>query len=181
MRLYRASSQELLLLYALSSPDGVRRLTTASKRKGDGFERELAAYINEATGLSSFRAPLSGGGTIEYSGGADLVGTPNLFIEAKRVEKLNFHAALAQAEKSISKTGCPDMAVVVNRRNRQTTGQSLCLLRLDDLLTLYGYLLEAEGYLNGEQKNESRRTQDTQNIGERGSAGDVREPDGAGN
>jgi len=124
-------------------------LTTASKRKGDGFERELASYINDATGLSSFRAPLSGGGTIEYSGGADLVGTPNLFVEAKRVEKLNFHAALAQAEKSIGKTNCPDMPVVINRRNRQTTGQSLCLLRLDDLLTLYRYFLEAEGHTNG--------------------------------
>ncbi len=156
-------------------------MTTASKRKGDGFERELAAYINEATGLSSFRAPLSGGGTIEYSGGADLVGTPALFIEAKRVERLNFHAALAQAEKSITKTGCSDMPVVINRRNRQTTGQSLCLMRLDDLLTLYRYFLSAEGFETGEKNDvESGGTPDKTSERDRRSHGDVGEPDGAG-
>gem|GEM_PF-1994639 len=144
-------------------------MTTSSQRKGNGFERELAAYINAATGLSSFRAPLSGGGTIEYSGGADLVGTPDLFVEAKRVERLNFHAALAQAEKAIAKTGCPDMPLVINRRNRQTTGEALCLLRLDDFLRLYRYFLEAEGHTTGE-KNEGRKAQDAPDIEHRGGA-----------
>ena len=47
----------------------------AMKAKGDKYERELAAYINEATGLQSFRAPLSGGGHVNMVGGADLLGT----------------------------------------------------------------------------------------------------------
>ena len=82
---------------------------------------------------------------------ADLMGTPLLHIEAKRVEKLNFHDALAQAERSLERSGSEDeMAVVINRRNRQTTGESLCLLRLDDLLTRYRYCLKAEGFLGGE-------------------------------
>lgn len=107
------------------------------KRKGDDYERELAAYINEHIGIQSFRAPLSGGGKVGMVGGTDILGAPGLFIEAKRVERLNFHDALRQAEGNIAKTRSPDMPVVVNRRNRETTGKSLVLLRLDDFLKLY--------------------------------------------
>lgn len=108
------------------------------KRKGDAYERELAAYINANAGISSaFRAPLSGGGKVGMVGGTDILGVPGLFIEAKRVERLNFHDALRQAELNIAKTRSPDMAVVVNRRNLEPTGRSLVLLRLDDFLKLY--------------------------------------------
>ena len=94
------------------------------KNKGDGYERELAAYINEYTGLHSSRAPLSGGGAIGIlSGGADLLGTPSIFIEAKRVERLNFHDAMRQAERNIEQTQSPDIPVVINRKNRMPTGQ----------------------------------------------------------
>lgn len=123
-------------------------MTTSSKRKGDTYERELAAYINEATGLSAFRAPLSGGGKVGMSGGADILGTPNLFIEAKRVERLNFHDALRQAERNIDKTKSPDAAVVINRKNRMQTGDSLCLLRLDDFLRYYRAYLLQEGFIS---------------------------------
>lgn len=108
------------------------------KRKGDDFERELAAYINEHAGISTaFRAPLSGGGKVGMAGGTDILGAPGLFIEAKRVERLNFHDALRQAETNITKTRSPEMPVVINRRNREPTGRSLVLVRLDDFLTLY--------------------------------------------
>lgn len=123
------------------------------KNKGDNYERELAAYINENTGLTSAsRAPLSGGGAIGIlSGGADLLGVPELFIEAKRVERLNFHEAMRQAEKNLKETGSPDIPVVINRRNRTPTGRSLCLLRLDDLLRLYCYYLRERGYISEEE------------------------------
>lgn len=112
------------------------------KRKGDDFERELAAYINEKVGISCFRAPLSGGGKVGMVGGTDILGAPELFIEAKRVERLNFHDALRQAEGNIGKTASQDRAVVINRRSREPTGRSLVLLRLDDFLSLYrGYLI----------------------------------------
>ena len=101
------------------------------KNKGDGYERELAAYINEYTGLHSSRAPLSGGGAIGIlSGGADLLGTPSIFIEAKRVERLNFHDAMRQAERNIQQTQSPDIPIVINRKNRMPTGRSLCLMHL---------------------------------------------------
>lgn len=126
-------------------------MTTSSKRKGDGYERELAAYINENTGLSTaHRAPLSGGGMVGLSGGADINGVPDLFIEAKRVERLNFLDAIRQAERNKQKTNSPEIPVVINRRNRMTTGESLCLVRLDDFLKLYRSYLRETGCLANE-------------------------------
>ena len=122
----------------------------AMKARGDAFERELAAHINERVGTSAFRAPLSGGGRL-YSagpwgaGGSDLMGTPGLHIEAKRVEKLDFPGALRQAQTALTKTGSPDIPVVINRRNHQKTGDSYALLRLDDLLVLYRAYLVSIG------------------------------------
>ena len=69
------------------------------KQKGDNFERELAAHLNQEcypVSQCAYRAPLSGGGNVMTSGGADLVGTPDLFVEAKRVEKCNFKEAMRQ-------------------------------------------------------------------------------------
>lgn len=118
------------------------------KQKGDNYERELAAYINNKTGIESFRAPLSGGGNVGMSGGADLLGVPDLFVEAKRVERLNFHDALRQAERNIGKTKSPDAPIVINRKNRMATGESLCLLRLDDFLKYYKAYLKQEGFID---------------------------------
>lgn len=152
VRLGEEATQEPLLLRPLPSTHGVRRVS-AQKRKGDGYERELAAYINENTGIKSERAPLSGGGKIGMAGGADLLGVPGLFIEAKRVERLNFHDALRQAEKNKMLTNSPEMPVVINRKNRMATGDSLVLLRLDDLLTLYRAYLLNEGYVRDHDKH----------------------------
>lgn len=118
------------------------------KAKGDRFECELAAHISDTTGLVCERAPLSGGGVIgQLSGGADLMGTPGLHVEAKRAERLNFMDALAQAERSIAKQGAPEAPVVINRRNRMETGESYVLMRLDPFLALYDAWLKQEGYL----------------------------------
>ena len=134
------------------------------KNKGDNYERELAAYINKKTGLDSFRAPLSGGGNLTTHGGADLVGTPNLFVEAKRVERLNFHDALAQAERNQGMSGAHEEApIVINRRNRMSTGDSLCLLRLDAFLFFYEYYLKKEGLSHAKEdecgESDARPTQ----------------------
>ena len=130
-------------------------MTTPSKRKGDNYERELASYINDKAGVKSFRAPLSGGGHVGMSGGADLLGVPALFVEAKRVERLNFHDAMRQAEGNIQKTSSPDVPIVINRKNRMPTGQSLCLLRLDDFLKFYSAYLKQEGLVDDAQEGAS--------------------------
>lgn len=121
------------------------------KRKGDDFERELAAYINEKIGIACFRAPLSGGGKVGMVGGTDILGAPELFIEAKRVERLNFHDALRQAEGNVQKTASQDRAVVINRRSREPTGRSLVLLRLDDFLDLYRGHLRTTGHIKAHE------------------------------
>lgn len=121
-------------------------MTTASQRKGNNFERELATYLNDTIGLRSSRAPLSGGGNVGMSGGADLLGTPGLFVEAKRVEKLSFPEAMRQAKGNVTKTNSPEVPVVINRRNRQTIGESYVVLELDDFLKFYHTWLAQEGY-----------------------------------
>ena len=131
-------------------------MTTPSKRKGDNFERELAAYINESTGIkTAYRAPLSGGGKVGMVGGADLIGVPGLFIEAKRVERLNFHEAMRQAEGNIIKTNSPETPIVVNRKNRMKTGDSLCLLRLDEFIKFYKSYLREIGEIGKDEQDSS--------------------------
>jgi hypothetical protein len=101
-----------------------------------------------ATGLPCARAPLSGGGAIGvFHGGADLLGTPGVHVEAKRVERLNVLDAIKQAEKSLAKTGAPEWPVVVNRRNLMATGESLVTMRLDAWLQLYEAWLRDQGLI----------------------------------
>ena len=61
------------------------------------------------------------------------------------MERLNFHDALRQAETNIEKTRSESSAVVINRKSRMKTGDSLVLLRLDDFLKYYLAYLQREG------------------------------------
>ena len=117
------------------------------KVKGDKYERELGKYFNDVLGIeTAHRAPLSGGGFVgNMVGGADVIGVPDLFIEAKRVERLNFMDAVRQAESNRDKTNSPEVPIVINRRNQMTTGQSRCVLRLDDFIKFYKVYLETTG------------------------------------
>ncbi|MDG1415955.1 MAG: hypothetical protein P8R39_11425 [Alphaproteobacteria bacterium] len=117
------------------------------KRKGDAYERELAAYLRDNLGVNCHRAPLSGGGFVLGSGGADLVGTPLLFVEAKRVEKVSVRDALRQANRNKAETRSPETPIVITRQNRMTTGESLVVLTLDDFLPFYRAALEKDGYV----------------------------------
>ena len=61
-------------------------MSTKSKRKGDGYERELAKWLDYMLfgGVGQVtRTPLSGGGAhIDGAGKADLQGTPTVWVEA---------------------------------------------------------------------------------------------------
>ena len=114
---------------------------SAIRAKGHAFERELASHINAATGLSATRTCLTQSQFNLSQGNCDLIGTPNLAIEAKRVERLNFPEAFRQAQTNAEPHEIP---VVINRRSRQATGDSYCLLKLDDFLTLYKAYLKQE-------------------------------------
>lgn len=119
------------------------------KNKGSGYERELAAYFNDRLGLRCFRTPLSGGGfgfARNVAPSADLTGTPDLWVEAKRVERLNFHEAMAQAERGSDAHGRVDMPMVVNRKNHQRLEDSVVVLRLKDFMKLYDAYLDTTTY-----------------------------------
>lgn len=117
------------------------------KRKGDGYERELAKWLDRrlfgGEGKVT-RAPLSGGGSYITGGGrADLIGTPDLWVEAKRTEKFQPYAAMQQAETGIHKSDTPEMPVVMQRRNNMKTQDSLVVMRLNDFAFIYeGYLMQ---------------------------------------
>ena len=121
------------------------------KNKGDAYERELAKYFNEEIHNGKevcYRAPLSGGGrTFQGGGSADLAGTDEIWVEAKRTEKFSPYAAIAQAEKGISGHGSSEMPVVVSRRNQMTTGESLVVMRMSDWVRLYKQFLKCRGII----------------------------------
>lgn len=111
-----------------------------SKQKGDQYERDLAQFFNEQCGISSHRTPLSGGGRKEAL--ADLIGTPGIAIEAKRVEKINLTEFMAQAVKNCGN----DLPVVITRRNKQSMENSYVFMRLHEWMALYRAFLTQQGY-----------------------------------
>lgn len=121
-----------------------------AKRKGDEYERELASYLNNHLFGGKdvvFRAPLSGGGR-QFTGGggsSDLVGTPDVWVEAKRTERFQPYEAMAQAERGVAGKRCLDFPVVVTRRSRMATEESLVVMRMADWLELYRAFLESRG------------------------------------
>ena len=120
---------------------------SSPKRKGDGYERELAKYFNEKifNGEDKVqRMPLSGGGAIKSSGGSDLKNTPHIYVEAKRTEKFKIHESMRQVLENIKTSESDSMPVVITRRNRETTGDSLCVLKLDDFIELYRILINSK-------------------------------------
>jgi hypothetical protein len=108
----------------------------SAKQKGDNYERELAAFLSDRLGITARRAPLSGGGVHAPASG-DILGTPLISIEAKAVQALNIREAMAQ---SVRNAGA-DIPIVINRRNREATEQSLVTIRLCDFLQFYEALL----------------------------------------
>lgn len=111
-----------------------------SKQKGDRYERDLAEYFNAQCGISSHRTPLSGGGRKEAL--ADLIGTPGIAIEAKRVEKINITEFMQQAVKNCGN----DLPVVITRRNKQSLENSYVFMRLHEWMALYRAFLTQQGY-----------------------------------
>lgn len=125
-----------------------------SKAKGDVYEREIAAWLNENVygNEQCARAPLSGGGKsfahgVDKSvkgGSADLLGTTGLWVEAKRTERFAPYDAMAQAERGRDSRKSDEMCVVVSRRSRIPTEKSMVVLRLEDFAKLY------KAWLNGQ-------------------------------
>ena len=120
------------------------------KRKGDGYERELAKWLDWMlfAGKGQVqRMPLSGGGSHVGGGGrADLNGTPSIWVEAKRTERFTPYAAMEQAEAGIKNAMTDEMPAVITRRNRMATEDSMVVMRLKDWVILYASFLKECGH-----------------------------------
>lgn len=99
----------------------------AARNKGAVAERELANLLRDMYGYPTHRGKV-------FYGESDVVGLDGIHIEAKRVERLNIHQAMAQAISEAQKRqdGLP---AVFHRRNR---GEWLVTMRLTDWIDLYG-------------------------------------------
>ena len=51
---------------------------------------------------------------------------------------------MKQVEENIKISSSTDIPIVITRRNRTETGDSLCVLKLDDFLIMYKLLIERE-------------------------------------
>lgn len=127
------------------------------KAKGDRVERELAKYFTDHLGIDIYRTPLSGGGRtspITASGYgnamADLTGTPRLHVEVKATETFRPREAMRQAE--VASKDADEVPVVINKQNRQSLDDCLCVLRLSDFIELYKIFLQTEGYIDVRQQ-----------------------------
>ena len=99
-----------------------------SQRKGAAGERELAQILREY-GYSCDR-----GGSLSFDEVADITGLPGIHIEVKRVEKLNIHEAMAQAEHDAEAEGKANMPIVDHRKNNT---KWLVTMRAEDWFKLY--------------------------------------------
>lgn len=99
----------------------------AARNKGADAERELANLLRDTWGYDVHRGKV-------FYGESDLVGLYGIHPEVKRVEKLNIHAAMAQAVEDAGKRqdGIP---TVFFRRDR---GEWMVTMRLTEWMDLYG-------------------------------------------
>lgn len=137
-----------------------------SRRKGKSGELEACHALETTFGWRAKRtAPMQAGHGGDYP---DIVceQTPGLFLEVKRVEKLNVQRALATAVKQAGRK-CP---VLMHRVNRSPLGW-LITLRLEDLPRLSHAFQIAEDDTVAKEKLSDPPTDDRQ-----GSEVDTRVP-----
>lgn len=100
-----------------------------SKQKGARFERELAGRFREYGFCESRRTAQYCGNTGDAS---DVVGLPNIHIEAKHQEKMELYKWMAQAVNDSAKSG--NIPVVFHKKNYCDI---LVTMRFDDFMNMY--------------------------------------------
>ena len=102
-----------------------------SKRKGKAGELEWCKFCREHGFEAVRRTAQFCGNTGEA---ADCVGLYGIHQEVKRVEKLNIHEAMAQAERDAEAEGKGNMPIVAHRKNNT---KWLVTMRAEDWFKLY--------------------------------------------
>lgn len=98
------------------------------KTKGATFERKLAGIFRDY-GYEARRTAQYCGNTGDAS---DVVGLPNIHIEAKAQEKMRLYEWMEQAVNDSQKSG--NMPAVFHKQNRKDI---LVTMRLDDWMQIY--------------------------------------------
>lgn len=110
-----------------------------SKKKGAAGEREFANYCKEF-GLDVRRTAQYNGKELDSK--ADVVGIPGIHVEVKRVEQLNIHKAMEQANRDSGDSN--EIPIVAHRKNNT---KWLITMNAKDWFKLF---------LDREKKNETK-------------------------
>lgn len=102
-----------------------------SKEKGARFERELASKFKEYGFEDSRRTAQYCGNTGDAS---DVVGLPNLHIEAKHQEKMELYKWMQQAINDAEASGTDSIPAVFHKKNR---ADILVTMRFEDFMKIY--------------------------------------------
>ena len=112
-----------------------------AKAKGDNFEREVAAYLNEKIeGFDAFRTPLSGMRGGREVATPDLSNTPGVAIECKRTETIHVRTWMRQAIEAAGDAA----PVVITRQNNVKIDDAFVFMRLGDWVEFYRAKMEAK-------------------------------------
>ena len=68
---------------------------------------------------------------------------------------------MRQAKRNKETSQSPELPVVINRKNRMKTGDSLLLISLDDFLVFYKSYLEIEGIIDGDSQMSEVQQEET--------------------
>lgn len=113
-----------------------------AKTKGDNFERQVAAYLNDKIeGLDAYRTPLSGMRGGRETATPDLSNTPSVAIECKRTETISARKWMKQA---IEAAGA-NAPVVITRQNRDSMDDALVIMRLGEWIKFYEAVIRQDG------------------------------------
>lgn len=124
-----------------------------SKQKGARFERRLALLFRDH-GYDARRTAQYCGNTGEA---ADVVGLPFIHVEAKHVERLNIHDAMAQAKRDAEAGGKGYLPAVFHKKNGS---EVLVTMTLEDWMNVYrewesGMELETLAKLKEKEESEN--------------------------
>lgn len=109
----------------------------ASRTKGHGFEREIAAWLRETVGIEAKRGlSQPRGGTAEEPDVLTPGGWP-LWLECKRGKKTDSRAALRQARNAIASSGADCWPVAICRDDQEEATAMMPLELLGLLLLLW--------------------------------------------
>lgn len=101
-------------------------MSTASRRKGAGHERNLVAWLR-SRGRPHIERRLAGGAQDR----GDITGWPGVVLEAKNAQRIELAAWVDQLEAEIDAASADTGAVIVKRRGTTDIGQHYAVMTVD--------------------------------------------------